>query len=83
MLFVCFRCFAGILLNVVGLFLLRHLISVSISSSVVSGNEKFSFTIIFSFILLMLGWPWNSITAFKIGSSAIESEIFILEPFDL
>ena len=27
----------------------------------------------------MLGWPLNFIIAFKIGSSAIESKIFIVE----
>ena len=45
----------------------------------VSGNENFTVTIILSFIFLMLGWSSNFVIAFKIGSSAVESKLFIVE----
>ena len=79
---VCFKSFAGILLNVVGLFLSRRLISALISSSLVVENENFSITFSFSIILIMMGCSLNSKRAFNMGSNDLILEVLSVEyPF--
>ena len=79
---VCFISFAGILLNVVGLFLSRRLISALISSSLVLENENFSITFSFSLILVTLGCSLNFQMAFIMGSNELIWEVLSVEyPF--